>query len=260
MPFIALARKYLACTALTCFVLGGAAALLSVWALGTPWKNERVVEVEKVVERVVVQPAAAPPTARPTNPHRVDLIVMLKNAPLGLDSDISEYFVEETRKLPEVAAVSEGVVSSANVVGQEGVQFLIQGWRSDNFGFDDLGMIEGRKFKPGEERKVMLGSLLAANLHKKVGDKLAFTTDPDNPFEIVGVFKSHVVFEDGGAIVPLKDGQMLTGKRLTGFSVRLKRASPDAPVDVAAAKRKIEALRDPQDPNVRLDAESPGNP
>jgi putative ABC transport system permease protein len=189
--------------------------------------------------------------------RRVDLIVMQKNKPLGLDSDFSEDLVEATRAIPEVARASEGVVSNANMVGREGIQFLVQGWKPDNFGFEDLDMIEGRMLQAGDEHKVMLGRTLALNLDKKVGDTVTFVADPDHPYEVIGVFKSHVVFEDGGAIVPFKDGQALTGKRVTGFSVRIKRSSADATAEVEAVKEKIDALRDPKDPTARLDAQSP---
>ncbi len=51
------ARTHLV-VALAGFALGTATALLGVWFLGTPRTVERVVEVEKVVERIVEKPAA----------------------------------------------------------------------------------------------------------------------------------------------------------------------------------------------------------
>jgi ABC-type lipoprotein release transport system permease subunit len=201
--------------------------------------------------------SAAPPAPEPKPKRpRVDLIVMQKSKPLGLDTDFSEYFVTETRKIPGVERVSEGVVSNATAKHDEGVMFLVQGWKPDNFGYDDIELTEGRKLAADDTRKVMLGKTLAANLKRKVGDKITFSADPKTPYEVVGVFKSRVVFEQGGAIVPFKDGQHLTGKLVTGFSVRLK--NPAA--DTAAVKQKIEALRDPKDPTVRLDALAPDFP
>jgi putative ABC transport system permease protein len=189
--------------------------------------------------------------------RRVDLIVMQKNKPLGLDSDFSEDLVEATRRIPEVGRVSEGVVSNANMVGREQIQFLVQGWKPDNFGFEDLDLTEGRLLKEGDNHKVLLGRTLAQNLDRKVGDTVTFVADPDHPYEVIGVFRSHVVFEDGGALVPFKNGQALTGKHVTGFSVRVKRRSEDASAEVETVKEKITALRDPNDPTVKLDAQSP---
>jgi putative ABC transport system permease protein len=196
--------------------------------------------------------------------RRVDLVVMQKGKPLGLDSEFNEYFVQQTAKLPEVERVSEGVVGNANVVRNDGTVddniTLIQGWRADNFGYEDLDVITGRKLQAGDRHKVMLGRILAENLKKKVGDKITFVGEPDHPYEVVGIFKSRVVFEEGGGLVPFEDGQVLHTKpgKVTGFSVRLKRQpGVDPTVEVEDAKRKIEALRDPKQPQVTLTADSP---
>src|SRR3954453_20723485 len=47
--------------------------------------------------------------------RRVDLVVMQKGKPQGLDSEFREYFVEQTAKMPEVDRVSEGVIGTANI-------------------------------------------------------------------------------------------------------------------------------------------------
>jgi putative ABC transport system permease protein len=196
--------------------------------------------------------------------RRVDLVVMQKGKPLGLDSEFGEYFVQETAKFPEVDRVSEGVVGNANVIRDSGTVddniTLIQGWRPDNFGYEDLDVIQGRRLQAGDHYKVMLGRILADNLKKKVGDKITFVGEPDHPYEVIGIFKSRVVFEEGGGIVPFEDGQVLHTKpgKVTGFSVRVKRRPGDEPTAVVAeVKRKIEALRDPKQPQVTLTADSP---
>src|SRR3954469_3699966 len=70
--------------------------------------------------------------------RRVDLVVMQKGKPMGLDSEFREYFVEETAKMPEVDRVSEGVVGPVNVERDSGTTddtiILAQGWKPDNFG------------------------------------------------------------------------------------------------------------------------------
>jgi putative ABC transport system permease protein len=193
--------------------------------------------------------------------RRVDLIVMQKNKPMGLDSEFSEYMVEATRRIPEVDRVSEGVVSNANMQREDGSVndnfFLVQGWKPDNFGFEDMTIIEGRMLTKDDKHKVMLGQTLATNMNKKVGDKFIFVADPDHPYEVIAVFKSRVVFEEGGAIVSFKDGQALTGKKVTGFSIRAKRTSEDGTAEVDIVKKKVAELRDPNDPTARLDAQSP---
>ncbi|HEY1192389.1 MAG TPA: ABC transporter permease [Gemmata sp.] len=228
------------------FAYGGATALLSVWVLGTPRTIERVVEVEKVVEKPVEPPAG---------PRCVDLVVVRNNKPLGLDSDFGEYFVEQTRNLSGALRVSEAVVGVTHELRGDGsvsaTPAIVQGWRPDNFGFEDMVVLSGRMLTAGDTHKVMLGQKRASGMGKKVGDTVTFVADPEHPYKVIGVYKSPVVFEDGGAIVSFADGQALTGKRVTGFVVRVKGGSPD----VLTVKRAIEALRDPRDPTVRLEAE-----
>ncbi|MBN9121113.1 MAG: ABC transporter permease, partial [Planctomycetes bacterium] len=195
--------------------------------------------------------------------RRVDLVVMQKGKPMGLDSEFREYFVDKTREMPEVERVSEGVVGPVNVLRDSGTVddniVLVQGWKPDNFGYEDMTMIAGRRLEPGDSYKIILGRKLAGNLNKKVGDQIRFNNDPDQPYEVVGIFSSHVIFEEGGGIVPFRDGQRLHGKpgKVTGFSVRVKKSSPDSAAEVEAVKQKIEALRDPDDPTVRLSADPP---
>ncbi len=257
MYLVAVAQRYPVRTAFVSFTFGGAAAVLGVWSLGLVGKRERIIEVERIVEKFVetgTEKNTEEPVARGATRGRADLIVMQMNKPMGLDSDFSEYFVAEARKLPEVARVSEGVVSNANTADHEGITFLVQGWSQDNFGFEDMDVLSGRLLRTGDEHKVILGHTLAANLDKKVGDRVFFAADPTVPYEVIGVIKSPVVFENGGAIVSLTDGQALTGKRVTGFSVRVKKSPPNSAAAVAVVQQKIEALRDPKDPAVRLNA------
>src|SRR5215207_10549042 len=70
--------------------------------------------------------------------RRVDLIVMQKGKPQGLDSEFREYFVDQVAKMPEVDRVSEGIVGTANLLRDSGTVddtiILVQGWKPDNFG------------------------------------------------------------------------------------------------------------------------------
>lgn len=195
--------------------------------------------------------------------RQIDLVITQAGKSSGLNSDFGDYFVEQTRQMPEVADVAPAIVSLIDVTRESGYtdQVLIQGWETNSTAFDDLQMLSGRKLQPGEHHKVLLGSTFATNQKKGVGDTVVFgRSDPDNPanrYEVVGVFKSFVVFEDGGAIVSLEDARALTSMRVTGFSVRVHKSTRDATAEVEEVKKKIEALRDPEDPSVRLTAQPP---
>lgn len=201
--------------------------------------------------------------------RRVDLIVMQKGKPSGLNSEFREWFIEEAAKMPEVDRVSGGAVGEANIQRASGAIdndiLIVQGWKPNNFGFETMEILAGRMLQAGDRHKVMLGSILVDNLkakgniNYKVGETLTFVGDPDRPYEIVGIYKSPVVFEQGGAIVPFEDGQVIHSKKgkVTGFSVRVKKVSPDSAAEVEAVKQKIEALRDPEDPTTRVVADTP---
>ena len=55
----------------------------------------------------------------------------------------------------------------------------------------------------------MLGRVLALNLGKKVGDTLEVAGEP---FQVVGVFESDSLFENGALIVPLAELQKMMGR------------------------------------------------
>ncbi len=200
--------------------------------------------------------------------RRVDLVVMQKGKPLGLDSEFREWFVRQVAVMPEVERVSQGVVGNVNIQRTSGAVdndiLLVQGWKPDNFGYEDITMLEGRVLRADDHHKVLLGRILASNFKEKgipskVGESITFVGDPDHPYEIVGIYKSRVIFEEGGAIVPFEDGQALHSKKgkVTGFSVRVRKTMPDSSAEVDAVRTKIEALRDPEDPTVRLVADPP---
>jgi len=193
----------------------------------------------------------------------IDLIVQQAGRSSGFNSDFREYFVDETKKIPGVKQVASAVVNLIDVTRDSGNsdQVIIQGWDNDNFGFDVLDIISGRRLETGERQKVMLGSTLAKNLNKKVGDTIVFgrqdSRNKENVYEVVGIYKSGIIFQDGSAVVSITDGRKLTGMRVTGFSVRVNKSRPDSTDEIEAVRVKIEALQDPEDPSVQLSAQTP---
>jgi len=196
--------------------------------------------------------------------RRIDLVAQQAGRSSGLNSDFSEYFVEQAKKLPLVEGISAAVVNLIDVTRESGYtdQVMILGWRPDNFGYEDHQLLAGRKLQDGDRRKTMLGSKTAENLKKGVGDTVVFgrpeKDNTENVFEVIGIYQSPVVYENGGAIVSIEDGRVLTGMEVSGFSVRVKKASPDSTAEVEEVRRQIETLRDPNDPSVRLTASTPG--
>jgi putative ABC transport system permease protein len=200
------------------------------------------------------------------NRREVDLVITQAGKSSDLNSDFGEELVRQTRELPGVVkpgGVSEAVVDLLPLRRENGTiqepAIMVHGWRLDNSAFADMQLVSGQFLKENDTGKVMLGSTLARNINKGPGDTILLGVDAK--YEVIGVFKSFVVFEDGGVVMLLKDAQDLTGKRITGFSVKVAKTAPpgtpEAAAEVERVKQAIEAMRDPEDPSARLAARSP---
>lgn len=187
--------------------------------------------------------------------RNVDLVVTAAGKTSQLNSDFSEDLVRQAEALPNVIEVAPATVDLLDLTRDSGNSdpVMVQGWKPDNFGFAQMTVRSGRAIRAGDSGKVMLGGKLADGLGKGVGDTVTILGER---FEVVGVFDSFVVFENGGAILTLTEAQKLSGKRITGFSVRVAKTSPDSTAEVEAVKAAIGGLRDANDPTVRLSAQT----
>src|SRR5262249_37606631 len=102
--------------------------------------------------------------------------------------------------------------------------------------------VRGRSLRPGDRRKAVLGSLLAGNLRKGVGDTVEIE---GGHFEVVGVYASDNVLESNGAVVPLGELQELMGRpgQVATFLVCVDDAPNKAEL-VERVRGQIEGLRD----------------
>ncbi|MFL5327681.1 MAG: ABC transporter permease [Gemmataceae bacterium] len=172
----------------------------------------------------------------------VALIVTASGATDQLSSDLDMRLADKVRKIPNVRAVDEGLVTLTEVQKElNGTSFsvLVQGWRPENVGFSLIDFPEGRTFTSEDRGVVILGSTLASNLKKKVGDTVVIQGET---FRVIGIFQSSLVYENGGAVMPLEELQRLTSRvgRITGVSVILE---PDADENtVSEVRRGIESL------------------
>ena len=137
----------------------------------------------------------------------VDLIVMAAGKADQLSSEIDQSVTADVAKLPGVVSVSETLVDIVEVTrGRTSDSVIAQGWTADNFAYDDIEMIAGRKLTDTDGTEVMLGSKLADSLEKTIGDTVELQGEP---FEVVGVYRSFDMFENGAVVVPLPEMQRL---------------------------------------------------
>ena len=183
----------------------------------------------------------------------VDLMVVRAGVSERLASSIHERFTERLLALPGVDKVSPSLNDTVTTEGGNAMGLPLRGWRPDSFAFDGLRIKKGRKLTAADHDGVLLGTALATNLKKDVGDTTEFET---HPFKVVGIYESDNVFENGAALVLLDSLQQLMdrGEQVTEFQVALKPDLPDKKVAIDKLKRDIENLRDEEGKRVGLAA------
>jgi putative ABC transport system permease protein len=135
--------------------------------------------------------------------------------------------------IPQIRIAAPMIINMMAVTPE--INTLVYGWKADTFEFAALNILQGRRFRDGQQ-EAMLGELLASSLNKKVGDKIDLQ---GSEFTVVGIFRSGSALETGAIILPIDEMQNLssmTGK-VTAFHVQLKPAPPG----VTAAQWKQEA-------------------
>jgi putative ABC transport system permease protein len=180
-----------------------------------------------------------------------DIIVTASNVLDQLSSDLDESYGERMLAIPGVKNVAAGLLEVvAYSTESTDISLLLQGWAPGSFLFEDLEMVEGRAFTADDRRKLMIGSTLAKNLGRGVGDKLSLQ---DAEFEIVGVYHSLSVFENGAATMPLAELQeiMLREGSVTGFNVIVDPAAEGRVDEICA---EITALKDDKGRSLGLSA------
>jgi len=174
----------------------------------------------------------------------VDLVVLEQGILDQLSSDLSQDIGPRIAAIPGVQAVAPGLIelvdySHSNTV----ISVLLQGWEPGSFLFEDVQFLSGQAFGPDDHGVVVLGKTLAEVLKKNVGDTVELQR---KNFQVVGIYDSFNIFENGAATLPLKELQQLLARTdgITGFSVKVDHQG-DADARVAEVAQQIEALVDP---------------
>lgn len=192
-------------------------------------------------------------TIRAFGERGVEIVIVEEGVLDQLNSDLDEAHAARIAQVPGVGRVAPGLVELLDY-SKEGnvISVLLNGWAADAFLWDDLKIIAGRRNLPDEDRVVLLGRILAENLGKQVGDTLDIRREP---FEVIGIYESFSVFENGAIAAPLAAAQQLASRegRVTGFSVMLDHSGPQE-VSVDEVCRQINALTDEEGRSLGLSA------
>jgi len=164
----------------------------------------------------------------------VDLVVFRAGGVQRLGSVLDEGLGDKIRQLPGVRKVSPALAEVVSFEKLDIFGVLVRGLPLDSFVLDDIRVVAGRRLQPGDKRAVMLGTVIAKNLETGVGHTLEVV--PGKPCEVVGIFESHNLFENGSMIMPLGELQQLMDRKreVTAFMVITEKKDRDS----------LDALRD----------------
>jgi ABC-type antimicrobial peptide transport system permease subunit len=120
-------------------------------------------------------------------------------------SKIDEGIVRRIAAYPGVRE-AEGFLTGYTSLGDLPF-FIVFGYQPRGLSIQDLNVIEGEPLTTG--RQILLGRVAAENLDVGLGQTLRLF---DRAFKIVGIYETGVPFQDGGAVITLRDAQSLFGQ------------------------------------------------
>ncbi len=167
-----------------------------------------------------------------------DLVIQRRGGAVQLSKGIKQSFGDQLRKIPGVQEVIGSLMDLVAFEDQDLYLVIVNGWEPDCPVLDRVHLLTGRRLRAGDGRVVMLGRILAANLGKQTGDHVQLY---GQDFEVVGIFESFSVYENGGVFMLLDElqRQMDRPGEVTGFMIHARDKRPSA---VAALRQQIEAL------------------
>jgi ABC-type antimicrobial peptide transport system permease subunit len=160
--------------------------------------------------------------------------IQLAGMEAGASGDLSAIDQAIVRRIADVPGVedAEGFLTGYTAVGDLPF-FVVFGYPPHGRAIRDFRIVEGMPLTAN--RQVLLGRVAAEALDLQVGQSLRLF---DTSFRIVGIYETGVPFEDGGAVMSLRDAQNLFGQphKVSFLGIRLE--DPNRAEEVA---RVIEA-------------------
>lgn len=168
----------------------------------------------------------------------IDLVIV-RAVKQRLNSTLEESLGDKIREVPGVAEVIPGLADMASFEESGLFGVLVQGLVPETKVFEHMKIVSGRSLGRDDDKAALIGTVLAKNLDKKVGDSIPLF---EEQFQIVGIYHSSNVFEEGAVAIPLAELQRLMDRpgQVTGFSVIMKKPSDKARID--RARKEIESL------------------
>lgn len=172
----------------------------------------------------------------------IDMVVVRSGSQRRLTSTLDESLSSKIATLP---GVKEAVGGLADVVSFPDVNLFVvpvSGLPTDTSVFDHFRVLEGERIGDPAKPSVMLGVTLADTLQKKVGETVEVVEE--EPFNVVAIFESDNVLENGSMIVSLPQLQRIMGRegQISGVSIVFEEGvSSEQANDISAAILKMES-------------------
>lgn len=115
---------------------------------------------------------------------------------------------------------------------------LVFGWEANTFVWEHLRLVSGRWPSGDREPAVVLGSMVADALGKRIGSEVQLDTFT---FTVSGIFDSDSFTENGAVVMTLPQLQRITDRPRKLSSVNVKLAPGATPDDIAVARQAIAA-------------------
>lgn len=176
--------------------------------------------------------------------RNIDMVVQRYGVHAELSISLPEELGAKIAKIPHVTSVIGGLMDEISLEDQDLPAVFLDGWADSSPLFNDVTYIKGRRLHTGDYHKLIIGQSLAGKTGKTLHDKLKIYGDQ---YEILGIFTSKNVFDDGSIVTMLPDMQQATNKphQVTGFILRTdlpKAPTPERAAALNKIKRQIEAL------------------
>jgi putative ABC transport system permease protein len=183
-----------------------------------------------------------------------DLVVVQAGKTQRIASHIDESLLDRISNIPGVQDVEGTLIELASFPAQDLYGIYVFGLNPASVLMEDSKMKQGRKLTDNDRRKVMMGSMLARNLDKKLGDKVEIIGEP---FEIIAIYDSFNLLESNGAVIPLRESQELQGlpSKVTTILILLE-PSYKTPEKVEEVRKAISALRSPTGAKLNIEVQS----
>lgn len=137
-------------------------------------------------------------------------------------SGIEETDGELLESWPEIADL-DGMLMG-NVQTEDSPFFYIFGYDPESFAIEHFRIVDGQSLAEVRHirgKPLLLGKSAAESMDKAVGETLRIT---GGTFRIVGIYETGDAFEEGAAVIPLKEAQqlLLQPRRVSAYYIRLR--------------------------------------